>query len=365
MAAQPTYAELTMYQKEPLNAGTPLDILRRSFLTPPELFFVRTHGTLPRVDQASYRLQIGGLVQRPIDLSCEELRAQFPEYTVTASLQCAGSRRRELAAVRPIPGEVLWGADTIGTATWRGVQLRDVLRAAGMKAEARYVAFTGLDTARKEGKRVNFGGSIALGKALSPEVLLAYEMNGAPLAPEHGFPLRVLIPGYIGARSVKWLREITVQDQPSTCYFQAHDYKLFPPDVDAETVNWREGKTLEEIALNAVICHPHAGESQRAGAIGIQGYAITGGCTPVERVELSVDGGITWKEATIVSRAEKWAWCFWETHLNLPAGDHEIIARAWDAAGRTQPEHAQQLWNFRGYANNAWHRVHIHVLCEE
>lgn len=361
MASRSTFAEFILYQEEPLNAGTPLNILRRSFLTPQEHFFVRTHGTLPRIDQASYRLRIGGLVRRPIVLSCEELRAQFPEYTITASLQCAGSRRNELAAVRPIPGEVLWGADTVGTAVWRGVQLRDVLHAAGIQAEARYVAFTGLDTAQKEGKTVSFGSSIALGKALSPEVLLAYEMNGTPLTPEHGFPLRALIPGYIGARSVKWLQEIHVQDQPSANYFQVHDYKLFPSDVEAQNVDWREGKALEELPLNAVICLPRDGESLKAGTVGLQGYAITGGYAPVERVELSVDDGISWKEATIVSRAEKWAWCFWEASLHLPAGNHEIIARAWDAAGRTQPEHTRSLWNFRGYANNAWHRVSVHL----
>jgi len=150
-------------------------------------------------------------------------------------------------AVKPIPGEVPWSADVIGTATWRGVPLREVLRAVGVEADARYVAFTSLDEAQFEGKQVHFGSSIALEKAFSPDVLLAYEMNDEPLAPEHGFPLRVIVPGYIGARSVKWLREITLQERPSTNPYQARDYKLFPPEITAQTADWSRGKTIEDL----------------------------------------------------------------------------------------------------------------------
>lgn len=352
---------LMVYQEDPLNAGTPLECLRRTFLTPANLFFIRRHGSLPRVDRDTYRLVVNGMVQHNLELSLADLQTRFDQHTITATLVCAGSRRNELAAVRPFPGQVPWGADPISTARWRGVRLSDVLQEAGIGAEARYVAFGGLDEAWEEGECVSFGSSIRLEKALSPEVLLAYEMNDAPLTLEHGFPLRVLIPGYVGARSVKWLQGITLQDQPSNNYFQARDYKVFPPDVTAETVDWTQGKPLEEVALNSVICLPRDGETRKAGPNCVQGYAITGEGASIARVELSIDGGATWTPASIVEQADRWAWCFWEATLDLPPGDCQIAVRAWDTTGKTQPESAQPLWNFKGYANNAWHRIHLHV----
>lgn len=361
MLTRTKYPHLTVYQEAPLNAGTPLELMRRSFFTPQDHFFIRTHGSFPRMARETYRLSVNGLVQQPLELSYADLLMCFAQHTITATLVCAGNRRAELAALRPIPGKVSWGADAISTARWRGVRLSDVLQAAGIGAGVRYVAFRGLDEAQAAGEKVHFGSSIRLEKALSPEVLLAFEMNDAPLTPEHGFPLRVLIPGYIGARSVKWLREITLQGEPSSNHFQACDYQIFAPDVTEETADWTRGKPLEEIALNSAICTPRAGEARRAGPTSVQGYAITGKEAPIERVELSIDGGATWTLANITAQADRWAWCFWEAILHLPVGTCQLTVRAWDAAGRTQPEHAQPLWNFKGYANNAWHRVHIHL----
>src|SRR5712692_2362917 len=287
MTIHPIQSQLIVHQEQPFNAEPPGDLLRQSFLTPQQHFFVRTHGSIPAVDPTSYHLLITGMVQRRRELSLDELRSMSPVHTVTATLQCAGNRRDELMAVKPIPGEVPWRADVIGTAKWRGVPLREVLRAVGVEADARYVAFTSLDEAQFEGKRVSYGSSIALEKALSPDVLLAYEMNDEPLAPEHGFPLRVIVPGYIGARSVKWLREIMLQEHPSTNPYQARDYKLFPPEITAQTADWSRGKTIEELILNAVITTPQEGETIATGPTRIQGYAITGARAPVERVELS------------------------------------------------------------------------------
>jgi len=355
-------SRLKVYQEDPLNAGTPLECLTQAFLTPSDLFFIRGHGTIPQVVPETYRLMVKGMVQHPLELSLEDLLTRFPQHTLTATLVCAGSRRNELAAIHPLPKELPWGADPISTARWRGVRLSDVLRAAGVEEEARYVAFRGLDQARVAGELVHFGSSIRLEKALTPEVLLVHEMNGTPLPREHGFPLRVLVAGYVGARSVKWLQEITLQSQPSTNYFQACDYKTFPPTVAAETADWKQGKTLEEIALNAVICTPKSGETHQAGPVLVQGYALTGEEAPVERVELSTDRGATWIPATIREKTDRWAWCFWEATLDLPAGECQIIVRAWDAAGKTQPEDARSLWNFKGYANNAWHQVQLHLV---
>ncbi|HKF38822.1 MAG TPA: molybdopterin-dependent oxidoreductase [Ktedonobacteraceae bacterium] len=361
MTIRPIKLQLLVHQEQPLNAEPPGDLLCQSFLTPRQHFFIRTHGSIPAVNPASYRLLITGLVQRKQGLSLNELRSMSPTHTVTATLECAGNRRDELMAVKPIRGEVPWRAGVIGTANWRGIPLREVLQAVGVEAGARYVAFTGLDEAQFEGEKVHFGSSIALEKAFSPEVLLAYEMNGEPLAPEHGFPLRVIVPGYIGARSVKWLREITLQEHASTNPYQARDYKLFPPEITARTADWSRGKAIENLILNAAITTPQEGETVAAGPTRIQGYAISGEGAPVERVELSVDGGKTWTTDKIVERADPFAWCFWEVMVALSPGDCQVIVRAWDASKRTQPEDVRQLWNFKGYMNNAWHRVNIHV----
>jgi sulfite oxidase len=357
----PSDSHLNVLSADPLNAEPPGNLLRESFLTPRRLFYVRTHGSIPAVDPTSYRLRLTGLVERPRELSLDELRAMAPARTVMASLECAGNRRAELMAVRPIPGEVAWGGNVIGTANWRGVPLAAVLRTVGARAEARHVAFTSLDEARFEGERVHFGASIALEKALSPDVLLAYEMNDEPLAAEHGFPLRLIVPGYIGARSVKWLGEIRLQESPSANPYEARDYKIFLPDVTSQTVDWNSAQPIEDLGLNAVISTPQDDETLAAGPMRIQGYAISAEGSPVERVELSADGGKTWTPATIGERADPYAWCFWEVTVTLTTGDRQLAVRAWDASKRTQPEDLGRVWNFAGYMNNAWHRVNIHV----
>jgi len=196
-------------------------------------------------------------------------------------------------------------------------------------------------------------------KAMSAEVLLAYEMNGHPLPPHHGFPLRVLVPGYIGARSVKWLGGIVLQDAPSTNYYQARAYKMFPPHIQAESADWTQGQMLGALPLNSVIFHPSEGELLKAGPISIQGYAVAGGGHQLERVELSSDGGATWTQAMWLEQPRPWTWCFWEVTMPLGPGTHQLIVRAWDSAGCTQPEDVRQVWNWKGYQNNAWHRVNV------
>ncbi len=281
---------------------------------------------------------------------------------MTATLYCAGNRRQELMELSPMPGKLPWGAGAVGNACWAGAPLREVLRAAEIGEEARHAAFTGLDQDEESGTGTHYGGSIGIEKAISADVLLAYEMNGEPLTPEHGFPLRVVVGGYIGARSVKWLSEITLQEVPSDNHYQTREYKLFPRDVTAETADFSEGEMLGEIPLNAVICSPAEGETIAPGYVPVQGYAIAGGDRRVERVEVSPDGGKTWVEAKLTEVEESpAAWRFWETHLNLDAGPSQIVARATDSASGTQPQGVREVWNFQGYANNAWHRLNVWV----
>jgi sulfite oxidase len=353
---------MIVHQTHPWNIGAPPVCVRQTFFTPKERFFVRNHSSVPEVDLEHYRLSVTGMVQFPLDLSLDELRATFPVSTVIATLQCAGHRRKELAEFQPIPGEIPWGAETMSTAVWRGVALREVLLAAGIVPEAQHVAFLGMDEIEREGELFGFGGSIPIEKAMSSETLLAYEMNGEPLPRLHGFPLRTIVPGYIGARSVKWLTNIHVQAHPSTNYFQAHAYKLFPADVKVEQADWSTGHMLGELPINSTICYPQEGETLEAGPILMQGYAIAEMGAYIERVELSVDEGSTWTSAILVEQSSPWSWRFWEATLNLPAGTYQIAVRAWDSAGRTQPKDARQIWNCKGYLNNAWHRVKISII---
>lgn len=355
------HSKLIVKKQNPLNAEPPLEALRGSFITPTEAFYIRDHGSIPRTDPEQYRLTVGGKVKKPLSLSLDDLRRDFPKCTLTATLQCAGNRREELSEVEEAEG-VQWEEGAIGTAQWGGAELRAVLRAAGGDESAGHVAFAAFDAVEKEGRRFGFGGSIPMAKALAPEVLLAWEMNGAPLPHEHGHPLRVVVPGYIGARSVKWLSRISVQDQPSDNYFQRHAYKLFPPDVDEDNVRWEQGMMLGELPVNAAICNPLEGEAVAAGTLRVQGYAIAGGGRTVERVDLSADGGRSWTAAALTGGQDSpWAWTLWEAALEVRPGDLELVVRAWDSAAQTQPEDPEQVWNFKGYLNNAWHRVRVRV----
>jgi sulfite oxidase len=355
------HPEMLVRQEHPLNVGAPLELNRHTFVTPQDCFFVRNHGVVPRVNMHHFRLSVSGRVQVYLELSMDELRTHFPPSTLMATLQCAGHRRDELAVLKPIPGEIPWGAETIGNAVWRGVALREVLLVAGVEPEVRHVAFLGLDAIHTDRERIAFGGSIPIEKAMSSEVLLAYEMNGHPLSPRHGFPLRVLVPGYIGARSVKWLAGIVLQEEPSANYYQARAYKLFPPHIQAESADWTHGQMLGALPLNSVIFRPCEGELLKAGPISIQGYALAREDHSIERVELSSDGGATWADATLLEQPQPWTWCFWEITLPLDSGPCQLIVRAWDSAGGTQPADVRQVWNWKGYVNNAWHRVNVVV----
>jgi sulfite oxidase len=356
------HPSLIVRQQEPFNAGPPPEFQGREMLTPNDLFFVRNHGSVPAVDPADYRFQVTGLVERPLSLSLEDLKRDFSKEQVMAVVQCAGDRRAELAAVQPIPGEVPWGIEAASNALWGGIALSDVLEAAGVYDDALQVAFSGLDEVQRDGKNVGFGGSIPIEKAMGGEVILAYEMNGEPLPLLHGAPLRAIVPGYIGARSVKWLRAVEVRYMPSDNYFQAHAYKLFPPDTRPETADWDKAPMLGDLVLNAVITQPREGERiPHQGRHTVKGYAIAGASGRVVWLEVSPDGGKTWMTADTVEQPTPWSWCLWEAEVDLPPGPRQIVVRAWDAEGKSQPEDLRAVWNFKGYMNNAWHRVNVHV----
>jgi len=227
---------MTVHGTEPYNAEPPRAALAERVLTPLEAFYCRNHGPVPALDAAAWRLTVDGLVARPVSWTLADLRDRFTAHSETATLQCAGNRRAGLVGVRDIPGEAPWGPTATATARWTGVRLADVLDDAGVDPAATDVAFLGTDVSDQATPPQEFGGSIPLRKARMPEVLLAWEMNGEPLAPVHGAPVRVVVPGYIGARSVKWLGRIVVSDHPSENNFVARDYKLYPPEATPEPV---------------------------------------------------------------------------------------------------------------------------------
>ncbi|HEX2163003.1 MAG TPA: sulfite oxidase [Thermoanaerobaculia bacterium] len=345
---------LVVYQEEPLNAGVPAAEAAGE-VTPTERFFVRNHGPVPAVDAAAYRLRVDGLARRPLELSLADLAGSFERVTVPAALQCAGFRRQELFAVTPIPGELPWGEEPAGNATWSGFRLADVLAAAGPEAGAAHVAFTGLDSCSSSSGETPFGGSVPLDKATSPEVLLADGMNGGPLPAVHGGPLRVVVPGYIGARSVKWVERIELRATPSENHYQSRAYRWLP---QAETAV-ETAEMLGELWVTSLLVAPAAGAVLSAGPCEVSGWALA--ADGVARVEVSADGGSTWQAAELAPEASPWAWRLWRARVDLAPGGATLVARAFDAAGHSQPADPAVRWNRKGYMNNAWHRVPVEV----
>src|SRR3954447_17446163 len=223
-------ADLIVHEEEPFNAETGAAALAEGPVTASDAFYVRGHGAVPEIDPSAWRLRVDGFVERELELSLATLREAFRAREVTATLQCAGNRRKGLIAIRDIPGEAPWGPGATGTATWTGVALADVLSLAGPLDAATHVGFVGADVSPEATPTQRFGGSIPLEKASRREVLLAWAMNGEPLPPVHGAPVRVVVPGYIGARSVKWLEEIELRSAPWPGYFQDVVYRLLPED---------------------------------------------------------------------------------------------------------------------------------------
>lgn len=349
-------ADALVHTAEPFNAEPSRSALAESPLTPLDVFYVRGHGPVPDIDPAEWSLRVGGLVGRGLDLSLEDLRGRFEMHEVAATLQCAGNRRSALLTVKDIPGEEPWGPCATGTATWQGVRLADVLAAVEPATEARNVAFLAGDVAEEAEPPQPYGASVPLAKARRPEVLLAWSMNGEPLPAAHGGPVRVVVPGYIGARSVKWLKQIELRAEPWDGFFQETAYRLLPSDGEPGP---GVGIPLGEVALNADVLVPNDGDTVPVGPVTLTGYAFAGGERHVARVDVSVDGGQTWQQAGLGEDLGRWAWRLWNIIVELSAGTHELVVRAWDSAAATQPEDPASVWNPKGYVNNAWGRITV------
>ncbi len=349
---------LKVYEQHPYNAEPEIQNLLGKYITPLESFYVRSHGKEdPKLDAETFRLEVSGLVERPLTLSLPQLKEKFKAVTTAATLTCAGNRRAEFAAVKAASG-VQWEGGAIGNAVWQGITLAEVLTAAGIKPAAKHVWFEALDAVEHDGQTAPFGGSIPLARAMNtakdaPPVMLAYGMNDAPLRPEHGFPLRSLVPGFIGARSVKWLGKVIVSDRPSTNYFLDGTYKLVQTSSQEEIA---QASPIQENVINSAICRA---EPIDGGGVRIAGYAIPSGQpgAKIAKVEVSTDGGKAWQPAKFdaAQNTIAYGWVLWSLDAKLPAGDHTLLVRATDTAGQTQPQTPK--WNAKGYLFNGWYQV--------
>ncbi|MFF8406872.1 molybdopterin-dependent oxidoreductase [Streptomyces sp. NPDC015684] len=337
------------------NHGLPLEAMRYD-ITPPGLHYVLTHYDIPYVPQAgAWRLTVDGRVSRPLDLSLADLLS-FPQVTTRVTLECAGNGR---ALLTPRPVSQPWLVEAVGTADWTGVPLRLLLEEAGAAPDAVDVVFTGADHGVERGVEQDYRRALPLAVAAGgdPEVLVATTMNGAPLPPQHGRPLRLIVPGWYGMAHVKWLRSVTVSDTPFDGFQQTVAYRLRQTADDP-------GEPVTRIAPRALLVPPgfpdfmSRARMVRPGPVTLEGRAWSGQA-PVAAVQVSTDGGVSWEPADLepATPRNRWAWRSWRAAWLATPGDRDLAARAVDADGRVQP--LGQRWNRGGFANNAvrWVRV--------
>jgi DMSO/TMAO reductase YedYZ molybdopterin-dependent catalytic subunit len=342
---------LVVHRAHPLNCETSIPALVGGVVMPNAHFYVRNHFQIPTFDPSEWRLEVRGLVERPLSLSLRDLH-NMRSQTMTVTLECAGNGRSLLAPA--VDGEQ-WRLGAVSTAEWTGAPLDEVLSRAGIKSGAREILFRGADGGAVAGHpgMIRFERSLTLDEVRDRDPLLAYAMNGEPLPIQHGYPLRVIVPGWYAVTSVKWLTEIEVIDRAFSGYYQGDKYVFeWPRDAGPE----RDPVTLQRV--RALITEPSAEQEVERGELAIRGVAWSGAAT-IARVEVSVDGG-PWQETRLVGEQNRHSWRWWEliTRIDEP-GTMTLRARATDRAGRTQPE--QSEWNRFGYGNNAIQELSVHV----
>jgi sulfite oxidase len=361
-AEQQSGDALKVHTVTPPNAEPILSELVKSWITPNEKFYVRSHAPSPKLDADTFELSVEGMVNKPFKIRLGDLQERFKEQQTTATLTCAGNRRTEHSLVKQVKG-VPWEAGAIGNAKWSGVLLGDLLKQAEIKTGAKHVWFEGVDQIQRSSGVIPFGASIPMKTALRnsdevPGALVAYGMNGKPLPLDHGFPFRTLVPGMIGARSVKWLGKLIVSDRPSTNHYVATAYKVVTEGTDEE---WKSTPPIYNFVCNSVMCLPAPGSKVASPTVETSGYALADGLRgrTVAKVELSSDGGKTWQEATLNSPAKPLCWRLWSASVKVNEKTTALLVRTTDSKGKTQPQKVK--WNMKGYLFNAWHKTPIKV----
>jgi DMSO/TMAO reductase YedYZ molybdopterin-dependent catalytic subunit len=342
-------SEPIVISQRPLNVEAPLSALGAE-VTAAGDFYVRNHFDVPSIAAEDFRLEITGHVDREVAFSLEELRA-MPTRTVRVTLECAGNGRTD---VTPQPKGTPWGRGAVSTGDFTGTPLADVLGRAGVRSGASEVEFVGADSGPVgTGGTEAYARSLDLAGALEDAPLLVWSLNGAPLSPERGFPLRLLVPGWYGMASVKWLTRIVVRTSPFGGFYQAVDYTF------QDRVGTEDGTPVTLMEPESLVLSPAGGTTVQAGTpIAVQGIAWSGR-GPVSQLEVRVDDG-PWHEATLGAAGSRFAHRSWTWTWPAPAaGMHRLTARATDESGRTQP--LKTIWNRLGYVNNGCHTVGVMV----
>jgi DMSO/TMAO reductase YedYZ molybdopterin-dependent catalytic subunit len=336
-------AGLVVHGAHPLNAETQISDVVGGVAMPNAHFYIRNHFEIPKLDADSYRLRVSGLVDEPLSLSLRDVH-NLPSKTLLVTLECAGNGRTLFEP--PISGEQ-WNLGAVSTAEWTGVPLAEVIERASVRSSAREVVFRGAD-----GGDTPFERSLTLRDAQNPDVLLAYAMNGEPLSRAHGYPLRLIVPGWYAVASIKWLTDIELIDHAFDGKWQAEKYWF----------EWlRNGRLVREPVqlqcVRALITEPARDDELPRGQVAIRGVAWSGEAE-IDHVEVSVGNG-PFQAARMIGEAHHYSWQWWELLTRLEPGTVTLRARATDAAGRTQPEHAE--WNRMGYGNNSIHELSVRV----
>jgi len=356
--------------QRPFNAEPPPVLLADYYLTPNDLFFVRNHFPVPEIDPNTYKLEITGVgIEKPIELTLEDLKTKFEKHTIEVTIQCAGNRRSEMNKIQQVKG-LDWGAAAISNASWSGVKLRDVLQFAGYdhkRSGALHVQFEGLDKDMVQA----YAASIPIRKALDElgDTILAYEMNGADIPRDHGYPVRAIVPGTVGARNVKWLGKIILSMDESLSHWQQNDYKSFNPSTTWDNIDFKSAPAIQELPVQSAICDPPTNSVIDGHQFTVRGYAVGGGGRKIIRVDVSIDGGKTWQTAKLKDNGQSldqaWAWTPWEFHVEIPESlkgkTLEICCKAVDSSYNTQPDTFAPIWNLRGVLSNAWHRISVKI----
>ncbi|OQE24234.1 hypothetical protein PENFLA_c010G07377 [Penicillium flavigenum] len=357
----------------PYNGEPPKRLVTDKVITPNPLHFVRNHGGIPLIDEKKFELKLDGFVKSPKTYTMKDLMDEsvFPHMEKTITMQCSGTRRIEQISTYAGQGDEVpqapWAEGAIGTARYKGISLKKLIKdCGGLTNNAKHLEFYGVETYVKDLNVGNYVVSVPWSKVKSNEVILAWEMNGEPLPKIHGFPLRVIVMGYIGARSVKWLYRIKAIKSPSLAPVQSREYLYFNQQMGKYNQRPMDGIQIQEMPVSSAIMSPWQNQViMHSGSIHCKGWAYSGGGRWPERVELSADGGFNWYAVPEekLSKKGKWTWRTWE--IDLPCdveGWIEIVCRCWDNSLNTQPLNVRAAWNWGLHVTSSAHRIKVYSV---
>ena len=357
----------------PYNGEPPKRLVTAQEITPNSLHFVRNHGGIPLVKEEKYSFDVDGLVKTPRTFTLSDLKdeSRFPRVKKVVTMQCSGTRRIEQITLYAGQGDEVpqapWAEGAIGTAEYVGVSLKKLIKeCGGMKAPGKHLEFYGADTYFKDNEVMNYLVSVPWSKVKANEVLLAWEMNGEPLPAIHGYPLRVVVLGYIGTRSVKWLYRIKAIENPSLAPVQSKEYLYFNQQTGKHNQKPTDGIQIQEMPVSSAIMSPWTNQVVlHNGKIHCKGWAYSGGGRWPERVELSADGGFSWYAVPLenLSAKRQWTWRTWEFDIPCDVeGWIEIVCRCWDNSLNTQPLSVRAAWNWGLHVTSSAHRIKIYSV---